>query len=358
MKRKVALLLALVLACSMFAGCKQDPANTTTGEPAPSTTAGNQEEPTTPAAEPAGPVELNVVTTYAGEDTNAGNFQDAVKAWEAATGNTVIDGSATSNEQFKAQLRADFEMGAEPDVLFFFNGVDSNSFIDKVVSIDEIRAEYPEYATNMKDGMMGASPVDGKNYSVPVNGYWEGLFVNKTVLAAAGVDVPGADYTWDQFMTDCAKIKEAGYVPVAASLKEIPHYWFEFTIYNHLTPATHNILPGSVDDEHGKAWVAGIGDIKSMYEAGCFPANTLTATDAETFRLFIEDKAAFLIDGSWKTGGIESAFADADGKVDPEKIANFTVTYVPGMNNRKASDIIGGLSNRLLHHQEGLGRSC
>lgn len=288
--------------------------------------------------EKSGGVTLDITTTFAGNDTNAQNFKDAVEGWQEETGNSVNDSSATSDETFKARVAADFEVGSEPDVLFYFNGMDSNSFVEagKVISIDEIRKEYPEYADNMKDELMGASPVDGVNYSVPVNGYWEGMYVNKTVLDAASVEVPDASTTWDEFMEDCQKIKDAGYTPVAASLAQIPHYWFEFTIYNQLSPATHNVLPESVDDKHGKAWVAGIGDIKTMYEKGYFPDNTLSGTDDETFQAFLDGKAAFLIDGSWKLGGIEEATDDID---------NFTVTYVPAKGDRKATDIIGGLSS-------------
>ena len=282
-------------------------------------------------------VKLSVTTTYAGEDTNAQNYKTAVSEWEDKTGNTVEDSSATSDETFKTRVLTDFETGSEPDVLFFFNGVDSNQFVEqgKVVSVDEIRAEFPDYASNMKDDMLGASPVDGVNYSVPVNGYWEGLFVNKEVLDAAGVEAPTAETTWEQFLEMCQTIKDAGYTPIAASLQEVPHYWFEFAIYNHQDAETHDILPSAVDDEVGKQWVEGLTDIKTLYKKGYFPDNTLTATDAETFQLFTSDKAAFLLDGSWKTGGIEETVDDID---------NFTVTYVPGQGNRKSTDIIGGLS--------------
>jgi len=282
-------------------------------------------------------VTLSVTTTYAGEDSNAQNYKDSVAEWEAETGNKVDDSSATSDEAFKSRIIMDFEAGSEPDVLFFFNGVDANQFVEqgKVVSIDEIREAYPDYAGNMKDDLLGASPVDGVNYSVPVNGYWEGMFVNKEVLEAAGVEVPTADTTWDDFLAACEAIKAAGYTPIAASLQEIPHYWFEYAIYNFQDPETHNTVPGSVDDEYGKAWVDGLNDIKALYEAGYFPENTLTATDAETFQLFTGDKAAFLIDGSWKIGGIAEAVDD---------IENFTVVNVPGKGNRKTTDEIGGLS--------------
>mgnify|MGYP000743757956 CR=1 FL=1 len=283
-------------------------------------------------------VKLSVTTTYAGEDTNAQNYKDAVAAWESKTGNKVDDSSATSDETFKSRITTNFETGSEPDVLFFFNGVDSNQFVEqgKVVSVDEIRKEYPDYASNMKDDMLGASPVDGKNYSIPVNGFWEGMFVNKEVLKKAGVDVPTKDTTWDEFLQMCEKIKKAGYTPIAASLLEIPHYWFEYTIFNFQDVATHSTLPKSADDEYGKAWVNGINDIKDLYEKGYFPDNTLTASDSETFELFTSDKAAFLIDGSWKVGGIEEAVDDID---------NYTVTYVPGKGNRKSTDLIGGLSS-------------
>lgn len=319
MRKALSLVLAGLMAVSLV-GCGSSSNESTSDE--------NKE---------AAKVTLRVTTTYAGGDTNAQNYIDAYKAWEAKTGNTIEDSSQTSNEEFKTRVLTDFETDSEPDVLFFFNGVDSNPFVEqgKVVSIDEIRAEYPDYANNMKDELMGASPVDGKNYSVPVNGFWEGLFINKEVLKKAGVEAPTATTTYDEFLDMCQKIKDAGYTPIAASLQQVPHYWFEFTILNNGSLSTHATSPAKVDDANGKAWAAGLEDIKTLYEKGYFPENTLTATDDETFQLFTNDKAAFLIDGSWKVGGIESAVDDID---------NFTVTHVPGKGDRATTETVGGIS--------------
>lgn len=335
MKKLLALLLTLTMVIAITACSKDEkPVDAVKDNQNQESTNTTKEKPT----EAAKKVTLNVTTTYAGNDGNAQNFQDAVAAWESSNGNKVNDSSSTSDETFKARILADFETGSEPDVLFFFNGVDSNPFVQagKVISIEDIRKEFPNYASNMKDGMLGASPVDGKNYSVPVNGYWEGMFVNKEVCKAAGIEIPGPNTTWDEFLAICQKIKDAGFTPIAVSLATVPHYWFEFSIYNYLTPATHNILPTSITDTHGKAWINGLKDIKDLYEKGFFPENTLTGTDDETVQMFIDNKAAFLIDGSWKVGGIESLTTNID---------NFTVTYVPGKNERKTTDIIGGLSS-------------
>lgn len=343
MKRFIAAMLAGTMIFSL-AACGSQPSDggvETTGTKTESTTSS---EGTTVTAKP---VELNVTTTFAGEDGNAQNFKNAVKAWCDETGNTVADTSATSDETFKTRVITDFETGSEPDVLFFFNGADANSFIeaDKVVSIDEIRAEYPDYASNMNDDLIADSLVDGKKYAVPVNGFWEAMFVNKEVLDAAGVEVPGADYTMDMFKEDCQKIKDAGYTPIAAALGNIPHYWWEYAIFNHDTPENHVQVPAGIED--AASWVDGMLDIKELYELGYFPDNTLSATDDETFAMFVDSKAAFLIDGSWKVGGIVSACqSDPEdaSTLDADKLANFTVTYVPGNGDRKATDLIGGLS--------------
>ena len=159
MKKKViSMLLATALVASMAAGCGAKEGS-------------DQSD---------GKVELSVTTTFAGEDGGAATYKQAITDFEAETGIKINDSSATSAETFKARIETDFQAGSEPDVLFFFNGADANSFIEegKVVSIDDIRAEYPEYAANMNDDLIAPSLVDGKKYAVPVMGFWEGLFCN------------------------------------------------------------------------------------------------------------------------------------------------------------------------------------
>lgn len=354
MKKKV---LAMVLACTMVGsltacGGNNAPAASAPAETTPAAAATDEAAAPAESTEaapaalsvkditvPAG-TELNITTTFAGEESNVKEYQDAVQAWMDKTGCAVNDSSATADEAFKARVISDFETGAEPDVLFYFNGNDSNPFVEagKVVSIDEIRSVYPDYADNMKDSMLEAtaSPADGVSYSIPFYGYWEGMFVNKEVCEAAGVEIPGANTTWAEFLETCQKIKDAGYTPIAVSLAKEPHYWFEFAIYNHTSPTTHTAVPKTVDDEVAKAWIAGLTDIKELFDKGFLSDNTNTAEASEVFQGFIDGKSAFYVDGSWKCGGIETSTDNVD---------NFTVTYVPGANKRKTTDIIGGLSS-------------
>ena len=328
MKKFLCVLLSVLMVASL-AAC---------GSGAGTATTAPTQAPVSETAAPAAPVELTVVTSYGGDDGNRANYEAAIAGYEAQTGNTVLDASATSNEEWKAKVMTDFETGTEPDVLFYFTGADANTIIEgnKVVSIEEIRAEYPDYAANMKDDLLPASAADGKNYAVPVNGYWEGLYMNTKVLEECGVAVPGPDYTWDQFLTDCQTIKDAGYTPIAVSLQEVPHYWFEFTVYNNGSPDNHLNVPASADDETGMKWQNGLGDIKALYDAGYLPSNTLTASDAETVQMIADGQAAFLIDGSWKIGFFQENCAD--------HLEDFALGYVPAKGDRAATDLIGGIS--------------
>ncbi|MFI3254853.1 MAG: ABC transporter substrate-binding protein [Eubacteriales bacterium] len=343
MKKTLAMLLASTMLLGALASCSSDDSGTgsdsTGGGTDTSTPDGGGSTPDQGGTQNSGDgVELYVVTSYGGEDGNRANYVEAVEAYEAATGNTVLDNSGTSNETWKSQILLDFQSSSEPDVLFFFAGVDANDLIadNEVVSIAEIREVYPDYASNMKDEMLPASPYDGDQYCIPVNGYWEGLFVNKAVLEAAGVAIPGADYTWDQFLIDCQTILDAGYTPIAASMMEVPHYWFEFTVLNNGSVTDHLSLPvNTTTDEIGLKWAAAIDDMKTLYDMGFLPRNTLTDTDAVAVDLIYNDEAAFLIDGSWKIGGFEDFAADVN---------NITVTYVPAKGDRVATEVIGGLS--------------
>ena len=326
--RLLALLLAAMMLLGLLAGCNNQPSGDASKNPD-----GGQE-----TRQPSGSsVELNVVTSYGGDDGHRKDYENAVKDYENATGNKILDASATSNEEWKAKVLTDFQTGTEPDVLFFFTNADADPIIQagKVVDLDTIRAEYPDYASNMRDSMMAAAS-DGKIYAVPSSGFWENMFVNTKVLADCGIEIPGPDYTWEQFLADCQTIKDKGYTPIACSLFEVPHYWFEFCVMNNGTLDNHLDIPADAGDAAGRKWCAALNDMKDLYEKGFFPVNTLTATDPETVQLFGDGEAAFLIDGSWKVSYFMENY--------PDGLGDYAISYVPAKGERTASQAIGGIS--------------
>lgn len=339
MKRLITLVMLFALCTTVFAGCSNSGNSS-------SNNSKNESKVVSAEGGTTAPVTLNVFSTYAGNDGNAENYQNAIKDWQSETGNTINDTSATADETVKAKIRTDFSTGSEPDVLFYFTGADAQDFLDKVVSVSDIRKEYADYADNMNEKLVPIA-TDGNWYAVPMTGYWENLYVNKAVLEKAGVAVPDANYTWSQFLADCQKIKDAGLTPIAASFVDVPHYWWEFSIYNNDSISDHMTVPASTTDTAGKAWVQGMQDIKDVYDKGYFPANVLSEKDEAIQELFYNDQAAFLLDGSWKANAIKTRCSDADGNIDADKLANFTVVNFPGKDDgqRKSTDMITGMSS-------------
>ena len=108
------------------------------------------------------------------------------------------------------------------------------------------------------------------------------------------------------------------------------------SLASHLEVPTLDETGALRDDAASRKWIAALEDIRLLYEAGYFPRNTLTATDAETVALFGRGEAAFLIDGSWKVGYFTKNF--------PEALDSIQVRFAPGKGERLATDAIGGIS--------------
>ena len=64
-----------------------------------------------------------VVTSYGGDDGNTSEYENAVASYQEATGNTVMDASATSNEEWKAKVLTDFgnRVPRRPDVFILLH---------------------------------------------------------------------------------------------------------------------------------------------------------------------------------------------------------------------------------------------
>lgn len=325
MKKKVlSVLLAGVMAVSMFAGCGGN-ANGTTGS------AGTESGSNVASEEGKKEVTLKTVSMFGGTDPNAEVYQainDELMAQYDYI--TIEDNSQSSDEEWKAAVNADFSVGNEPDVIQFFTDATADTIVatDKLVSIEEIRAEYPEYAKDTLDSALSAAAnTDGVERAVPTTGYWEGLFCNKDLFDQYNLELPT---DWDSLVTAIETFKANGIIPIACSLNNVPHYWIEFLMLYSAGTEEFTQIPTTAP----QGWAEGLSLFKTLRDMGAFPADTDTVDDAYTGQLFRDKKAAMQLDGSWYSGNI----TDTD---------NTVVIAFPGVPNQKAeaNSLIGGISS-------------
>ena len=244
---------------------------------------------------------LRTVSSFAGADTAAEAYVDILKAYEAETGNVVLDASAVSDEAWKTSVLNDFAAGNEPDILFFFGaGADSAPILYKVTPIAEINDAYPDLRLPENDALR---ETDGKVYAVPVRSYWEGLYVNADLFEANGVPLPT---DWDSFRFAVQAFREKEIVPVAISLSDIPHYLAEFALLACATAEEQQARPRTLA-EVPASWFDAMALIREMYEMGAFADNAAATFESASTELFRTQGAAMQIDGSWLAPSLPSA---------------------------------------------------
>ncbi len=140
-KKLLAVLLTGAMAASLLAGCG-------------SKNADSKETSKDAGQEAEEPVTLKTVSMFGGTDPNKEAYESINADFMKENGNiTIEDNSQTSDEEWKAAVNADFSVGNEPDVIQFFTDATADTIVatGKLVSLEEIRAEYPDYAKDTLD---------------------------------------------------------------------------------------------------------------------------------------------------------------------------------------------------------------
>lgn len=312
-KKVLALVVSSVMLLTVFSGCSKKSQEESVGE------TGSDK------------ITLNTVSMFGGTDPNAKVYQEINQQVMTDNPNiTIEDNSQASDEEWKAKVATDFASGNEPDVIQFFTDATANSIIatDKLMSLEDIRKEYPDYAKDTLDAALDAvTNTDGIKRAVPTTGYWEGLFCNKDLFDKYNIEIPS---DWDSLVKAIETFKENGIIPIACSLNNVPHYWVEFLMLYASGEDSYTSVPERVPED----WVKGLEIFKTLRDMGAFPEDTDTVDDAYVGQLFNDKKAAMQLDGNWRIGGI----------TDQE---NVVVASFPGVENQKATKgaIVGGISS-------------
>lgn len=305
-KSLVYLVLTVVFMISLLAACKKvDVKETAESKQETKDDGGTKESESKPEAntesDKPNPVTLRTVSFYGGTDAKAPIYQEFNKKFMSVYPYiTIEDDSQVSDQDWKTRIAADFAVGNEPDVLLFFTDANASDVLaaDKFVTIEEIRAEYPDYAKDtLPAALEAAANLDGVQRAVPTTGFWEGLFCNKDLFDKYGLELPT---DWDKMLKAIVTFKENGIIPISVSLNNVPNYWIEYLMLVAAGPEGYATVPQSVP----KDWVKGLEMFKILRDLGAFPADTDTIDNDFARELFTNKQAAMVLEGSWYVDGI------------------------------------------------------
>lgn len=215
MKKTVSLLIVLMLALTAFAGCSGGNAPTA---PASSTAPAGSTAPASseaaPSEAPATDEPITVSLLIDNQSTLDG--LNAVIAAIKEKHNIITEielrpGGDEGDNVVKTRLAT----GEMADICWYNSG---SLFMALGPDAYFLDLTNEPFMANIDDGFKPAVTVDGKVYAIPTGAGMGGAWLyNKKVYAELGLSVPT---TWEELMSNCQKIKEAGKVPVISSYKD------------------------------------------------------------------------------------------------------------------------------------------
>lgn len=174
-----------------------------------SSTPADEDSPTTPsddssAEESAEPVELAI--SWWGNDERAALMTEAIDLFEDEYPHiTVVEQPVGAPDDLFNRLATDFASNTAPDV-FALGGAKPQEYgaagalLDLSTVADKLALD--KYA----DFTLTNATVDGTVYGLPTGGNAIGLLINKTIFDNAGVALPDADFTWEEFVATANEI--------------------------------------------------------------------------------------------------------------------------------------------------------
>lgn len=296
-RRMLSALLILAFLMTAFSACSKEAA----ADDPDTGTAGNISGTPDATLTVEDPVTLITVSMYGGTDVNAGNYQAINEQFmQDYPYITIEDDSQSADQDWKTKISADFAVGNEPDVIQYFTDANASDVLaaGKFVTIDEIKAVYPDYAKDtLEANLKAAANPDGVMRAVPTTGYWEGLFCNKDLFDKFGLELPT---DWNKMLSAIEVFKQHEIIPIAISLNNVPHYWIEFLMLSASGTEGYTQVPATAPED----WCRGLAMFKTLRDLGAFPEDADTIDNDFAGELFKNKQAAMQLDGSWYLGGI------------------------------------------------------
>ncbi|MGP3533500.1 ABC transporter substrate-binding protein [Microbacterium sp. RD1] len=258
-------------------------------------------------------------------------IEESIAGFNEEYPNITVKLSVTPFSEYWTKLQTQASSDTLPDV-FWMNGPNIQLYalngklepITGAVDAGDIDpANYPE-------SLVDLYTVDDVSYGVPKDMDTIGVWINKELFAKAGVAVPSADWTWDDFQTTAAQISTAlageGVYGAAGGMDG------QTTYYNTIFQAGGDVIEGDSSGYNTPQAQAGIQFWSDLIASGGSPTMAqLTDTSADQW--YTSGKLAMYMGGSW----FRSALTDVPF-VD-------SVDVLPLPTGEEQATVIHGVSN-------------
>jgi len=276
------------------------------------------EEPAATEEAPAATEEAPAATEAAAEEITLtlGSWRvDDVAAWEVinaafheAHPNITVKFDPTNPPDYNATLRTQLETGTGPDLFFVRSFATGRELFDAgyIASLKDL----PGISDNFTEASRAPWATEsGEPYAVPIIAVSHGIYYNKDIFAANGIEIPT---TWEELMAASQTLLDAGVIPFANGTKDA---WdINEVVMMQFIPSNIGGFEGRMAYLNGDRcfnsdeMVASFQQIDDMQPY--LPNGFEAVSYYDAAQLFAQGQAAMMMDGSWSIGAFQKDATD------------------------------------------------
>ena len=230
-------------------------------------------------------------------------FRSSFEQWNKANPKQQVNAEYFANDAYKEKVRTAVGSGNAPTLIYSWSGGALNDYVksNKVLDLTSSTAQLQQ---RLIPSILDTGKVGDKLYAVPNNNTQPVvLYFNKDVLAKAGIPAP--PQTFDELLSDVAKLKAAGVsTPIAlAGQSQWPELmWIEYLADRVGGPQTfQDVIDGKPNAWSSPAMLQALDMIQQLVRAGAFGSKfgSVVADANADAALLHTGKAGMLLQGAW-----------------------------------------------------------
>ena len=245
---------------------------------------------------------LQIWEGYTGAEANA--FKHLLAQWNKAHPSEKVTSFFVNNDNSLPKLLTAVKGGSQPDIAYVYGSWAPNvAQISQVVNLTKVVQQPGVNWSDFWVGERDVATVNGKVIGIPALVDNLAVVYNTKLFAAAGLQPPGPNWTWSQFVTDAQKLtipakKQFGTAYVTPGSEDTVWHW-EALLWEaggQILNATNT--KAAFDSPAGLASLTALRTMavtnKSMY---------LDPSDSEYANLFNSGRIGMLVTGPWDLSG-------------------------------------------------------
>lgn len=235
-------------------------------------------------------------------------FWSAADKYQKANPGVSINYQFTDSDNYEEKLTTLMAGNELPDV-FLTKGDMLGTLADAglIDPLDKYLKEDVEWAANYVDGAFSDCTYNDTEWGIPFQMQANCIGVyNEEIFKECGISA--WPETWDELLSACAKIKAAGYTPIAMGNKD--QWLAESAVFNtYAYKYVDNTWFDSLKNNKGAKFtddkfVAALTGFKAIADAGYLNSDVNSINQDEMYSLYYNKKAAMFFNGAWSIGTV------------------------------------------------------